>query len=179
MNIEVKLFSILARYLPPEADGRRVRLTVPEGTTVAQVLDQLGVPRQLAKLIVIDGVVHQKADMVLRAGNVLSVFPPIAGGKEAMITITFNAFSFLRPKLKSIGIDYSNARVEIPEGITVEELIEKIGLEQEEVEAVFVNGKVVLTDSILQNDDRVGLVPPGTPGPYRVLLGIFKPEKSG
>jgi len=96
-----------------------------------------------------------------------------------MITITFNAFSFLRPKLKSIGIDYSNARVEIPEGITVEELIEKIGLEQEEVEAVFVNGKVVLTDSILQNDDRVGLVPPGTPGPYRVLLGIFKPEKSG
>jgi len=82
MNIEVKLFSILARYLPPEADGRRVRLTVPEGTTVAQVLDQLGVPRQLAKLIVIDGVVHQKADMVLRAGNVLSVFPPIAGGRR-------------------------------------------------------------------------------------------------
>ena len=82
MDIEVKLFSVLARYLPPEADGRRVRLVVPEGTTVAEILDQLGVPRELTKLIVIDGVVHQKPDMVLRSGNVLGIFPPIAGGQE-------------------------------------------------------------------------------------------------
>ena len=80
MDIQVKLFATLKKYLPPEAKGRQVGLTVPEGATVIEVLDQLGVPRGLAKLIVIDGVVHQKPDMMLRAGNVLSVFPAIAGG---------------------------------------------------------------------------------------------------
>jgi len=80
MDIEVKLFSILAVYLPPEADGRRVGLTVPEGTTVAEILDQLGIPRKLAKLIVIDGIIHQRTDRVLTDGNVLSLFPAIAGG---------------------------------------------------------------------------------------------------
>ena len=95
-----------------------------------------------------------------------------------MIAIVFNAFSFLRPKLESKGIGYSQAKLEIPEGITVRELITELGLEREEVEAAFVNGKVVPMESILQNNDRVGLVPPGTPGPYRVILGMVKQRDS-
>ena len=95
-----------------------------------------------------------------------------------MMIIVFNAFSFLRPKLESKGIDYSNAKLEIPEGITVTDLIIELGLEQEDVEAAFVNGKVAPMDSILQNNDRVGLVPPGTPGPYRVILGMVKQGSS-
>ncbi len=79
MNIEVHLFASLIKYLPPEAEGRRVNLAVSAGTTVAEVLDQLGIPQEFTKLIMIDGV-HQKPDMVLQAGNVLSVFPPVAGG---------------------------------------------------------------------------------------------------
>ena len=31
-------------------------------------------------------------------------------------------------------------------------------------------------DTIIQDNDRVALIPPGTPGPYRVLLG-FKNKK--
>ncbi len=89
-----------------------------------------------------------------------------------MITITFNAFSFLRPKLENSGIDYSNASLEIPEGITVKEFIAELGLELEDVEAAFVNGKISPMDSVLQDGFRVGLVPPGTPGPHRALLGI-------
>ena len=94
-----------------------------------------------------------------------------------MIAITFNAFSFLQPKLKSKNIKYSNAKMELPEGITPEELIKKLGLRMEDVEAVFVNNKVVPVNSLLHNNDRVAFVPPGTPGPYRVLLGMVKPKK--
>ena len=79
MDIEVRLFSLLSKYLPEGATGRSIRLTVPEGTTVSQVLDQLGVPLGLSKLIFINGV-HSKPDTVLGNGNVLGVFPPIAGG---------------------------------------------------------------------------------------------------
>ena len=58
---------------------RRVLLTVPEGTTVSRAMEQLDVPLGLTKLVFIDGV-HSKPHTVLREGNVLSVFPPIAGG---------------------------------------------------------------------------------------------------
>ena len=91
-----------------------------------------------------------------------------------MITITFNAFSFLQPKLAARHIGYSNARFEVPEGTTVEELIARCSLAEHEVEAVFLNGRVVPWDRELHDGDRVALVPPGTPGPYRVLLRIAK-----
>ena len=79
MNIEVQLFATLRDQLPPDADGRRAFLDVPGGTTVAEVLNQLGIRRASAKLLIVDGV-HTEATTVLQDGNVLSVFPPIAGG---------------------------------------------------------------------------------------------------
>jgi len=91
-----------------------------------------------------------------------------------MITITFNAFSFLRKKMGANRIDCSEARMEVPKGTTVEELIYRCGLSQQEVEAVFLNNGVVSWDRELHHNDRVALVPPGTPGPYRVLLGMAK-----
>lgn len=91
-----------------------------------------------------------------------------------MITITFNAFSFLQSKLKSKKINYSNAKMTLKDGITLKELVIKLGLQLEDVEAAFVNHRVVSMDSILHNNDRVALVPYGTPGPYRVLLNLVK-----
>ena len=79
MEIEIQLFATLTAYLPPGADGRRVSLTVAEGITVAEVLDQLGVPLALTKLIFVNSV-HGTPDTVLKAGTVLCVFPPLAGG---------------------------------------------------------------------------------------------------
>ncbi len=90
------------------------------------------------------------------------------------ITITFNAFSFLQKKLKEKNIEYSNVSLEISEGITAIDLIKELKLEKEDVEAVFINGKAAFFDDIIQDNDRVALVPPGTPGPYRVFLGFFK-----
>jgi len=94
-----------------------------------------------------------------------------------MPTISFNAFSFLQKKLKTQNRPYSNASVEIADGDTVADLIQFVGLGQNDVEAVFVNGLVQPIDTLLQEGDRVAMVPPGTPGPYRVLLGIRKRGK--
>ncbi|SLM32214.1 ThiamineS protein [Desulfamplus magnetovallimortis] len=91
-----------------------------------------------------------------------------------MITITFNAFSFLQKKLSRHNIPFSNVTLEIPQNTTVTQLISRLKLLREDVEGVFVNGSVVPFDTVIQDGDRVGFVPPGTPGPYRVLLGIVK-----
>ena len=94
-----------------------------------------------------------------------------------MPTITFNAFSFLQKKLKKRDIEYSNVAMKLGSGTTVSDLILTVKLKSEDVEAVFVNGKVAPFNTIICDNDRVALIPPGTPGPYRVLLG-FKNNKN-
>lgn len=94
-----------------------------------------------------------------------------------MSSITFNAFSFLQKKLQAKNLEYVNATVSIGENTTARNLILQMQLSEEEVEVVFINGRVGPLDTLLQDQDRVAFVPHGTPGPYRVLLG-FKNTKN-
>ena len=94
-----------------------------------------------------------------------------------MPVITFNAFSFLQKKLKEKGIPSSNVSLHIEPKTSAEDLIRQVSLSPEEVEAVFINGKVSMFDTILKDNDRVALIPPGTPGPYRVLLGFVNKKR--
>lgn len=88
--------------------------------------------------------------------------------------IILNAFSFLRVKLTEKGFPYLNASLEIKDEMRVVDVIDFIGLAQNEVEAVFVNHLVVSKETKLQDGDRIALVPPGTPGSYRLMLGMKK-----
>jgi len=88
--------------------------------------------------------------------------------------ITFNAFSFARSRLKEQGIACVNVEREIDEGMSAQDFIDMLGLEKRYVEAVFINGTVLPKSTILHEGDRVALLPPGTPGSYRLILGIKK-----
>lgn len=95
-----------------------------------------------------------------------------------MPTITFNAFSFLQKKLQQKNLPYANVSLSIPDGTTAEMLVHQMHLAPEDVEVVFVNGRVQPFSTVLKDQDRVAFVPQGTPGPYRVLLG-FKNKRHG
>lgn len=59
------------------------------------------------------------------------------------------------------------------------DLLAKLDIPVEQVEGIFVNGKVSLPPvAVVNPGDRVALAPPGIPGPYRVLLG-FKRKLPG
>ena len=79
MKVEVELFATLAAYLPAGATGDSVTLEMPDGTTVADVIRSLQIPIRLERLTVVNGrdapSEHRLAD-----GDVLSLFPPLAGG---------------------------------------------------------------------------------------------------
>lgn len=79
MNIQIKLFASLAKFLPEGAMGKQAPLSVPEKITIRGVMEQLDIPTKIAKLIMVNGV-HRRLDYVLQEGDLLSVFPPIAGG---------------------------------------------------------------------------------------------------
>ena len=84
MRITLKLFASLAAYLPPDArPSHRLELDVPPGTTVMDVARRQGLPEALCAIVLVDGVWvarPERAQRALREGEVLSIWPPVAGG---------------------------------------------------------------------------------------------------
>ena len=92
--------------------------------------------------------------------------------EEAMATIKFSAFSFLKQQLNDKGIDCSTSPLQITEGITLYQLLEQVGLRDEEVEAIFVNHRIMSKDTKLKEGDKIALVPPGgIPGHVAAYVG--------
>jgi molybdopterin converting factor small subunit len=79
MNVTVKLFATLRDYLPEDSDNGACRLSLSEGETVKDVLRRLRVPEDI-KLVLLLNSRHTDYETELAEGDVLSVFPPIAGG---------------------------------------------------------------------------------------------------
>lgn len=80
MKVAVHLTATLRAYLPPGTRGDSVVLDVPDGTTVDQVVHSLRIPSELERLTVVNGL-DATPDQGLVEGDVLSVFPPLAGGR--------------------------------------------------------------------------------------------------
>lgn len=84
MTITLKLFASLAAYLPAAARaGHTIALDVGQGTTVREVITRQGLPEALCAIVLIDG--HwiarpDRATRTLAEGEVLAIWPPIAGG---------------------------------------------------------------------------------------------------
>jgi sulfur carrier protein len=79
MEIEVKLFATLRDYLPKGSDRFSCKLEVDESARVQDILSRLKIPEEMPKILLVNGV-HGKKDQILKDGDVLSVFPPVAGG---------------------------------------------------------------------------------------------------
>jgi molybdopterin converting factor small subunit len=79
MEIEVKLFANFRDHLPQGSDRFSCKMAVNSPARVSDVLRKLGVPVKHPKIILINGV-HGKEHDPLKDGDVLSVFPPVAGG---------------------------------------------------------------------------------------------------
>lgn len=60
------------------------------------------------------------------------------------------------------------------EGITARQIALDLELPIEDIEGVFCNHVVHGLDHLIMPGDRVAFVPPGTPGPHRFLLGLYR-----
>jgi len=79
MTVRVKLHAILRKFLPPAAVDNTAVLELAEGATVADAIAKLGIPAKHASMLV-SGDDYLKPETVLRDGQEINVFPPIAGG---------------------------------------------------------------------------------------------------
>jgi molybdopterin converting factor small subunit len=80
MKIQLNLFASLTRFLPGPKDGGFSNVVeIEEGTTIEAFLDRLKIPREQPRIIFLNGI-HAEESTVLKEGDRLGVFPPLAGG---------------------------------------------------------------------------------------------------
>jgi len=75
IKINLKLFVTLSRYLPDNSEG----LEILEGTTVEKLISDIGIPKELVKLIFINGK-KQNMSYQLKNNDRLGLFPSVGGG---------------------------------------------------------------------------------------------------
>jgi sulfur carrier protein ThiS len=79
MDIKIRLYHGLNKYLPPGKDAYTRELEVSQGATVEQVLTDLGVPKDDAMVLLVGGR-PVTWDHVLGQGDVLTALRPAGGG---------------------------------------------------------------------------------------------------
>ena len=84
MRITFKLFAQLQDYLPAEARKTNACIVeIEEATSVAQVIERFKLPPKLVHLVLLEGAFMPPAERsgrVLRDGETLAIWPPVAGG---------------------------------------------------------------------------------------------------
>jgi hypothetical protein len=79
MEVHVELFANLADYRPPGARAGPVRIELPAGATLEDLLCRLRIPDDVPRLLLVNG--RDAAPTVrLAAGDVVNVLPPLVGG---------------------------------------------------------------------------------------------------
>lgn len=79
MQVELRLYASLGRYLPENREGNSCIMEIDPGTTVQGLLHKLNIPPEAPKVIFLNGI-HARGDEVLKEGDRLGAFPPVAGG---------------------------------------------------------------------------------------------------
>ena len=73
--IQLKLFASLQPFMPPTGENYYIE----PGISIRNLLEQMNIPQEKAKLIFIDGI---KANLssTLSGGERVGIFPPVGGG---------------------------------------------------------------------------------------------------
>lgn len=79
MRIQVCLYASLASHLPEALLGEGAPVDAAPGATVGDALQMLGIEPDSPKILFVNGI-HAKPDHILKEGDRLAAFPPIAGG---------------------------------------------------------------------------------------------------
>lgn len=80
MKVEINFFASLARYMLDKTGSQASRvLEVGEGSTIIDILTRMGVPLEKVKILFLNGI-HATGEEVLKEGDRVGVFPPVAGG---------------------------------------------------------------------------------------------------
>ena len=83
MNITVKLYASLMPYMPETDQRHAFDIEIDPSDTPYQVIDSLNIPRELAHLVIVNGLFvcgNDRDQAQFKEGDVLAMWPEVAGG---------------------------------------------------------------------------------------------------
>jgi sulfur carrier protein ThiS len=84
LKVTLKLFATLGDYLPPGARSNEATLEFDGAApTVGELIERHALPSKLVHLVLVNGAFvtpEARAAHTLKDGDVLAIWPPIAGG---------------------------------------------------------------------------------------------------
>jgi molybdopterin converting factor small subunit len=76
ISVTVKLFADFRKYGPDKAI-----ITLQKGSRIQDIIDKYQIPKTNSKrIILVNGLPHKKETYEVKNGDVIAIFPPIAGG---------------------------------------------------------------------------------------------------
>ena len=82
MKIYLELYASLMHLLPPGKSRFRREIKVADNAVVQEVIDAYHIPLEQAHIVLVNGkfVCDERDKHTLKEGDVLSIWPPVAGG---------------------------------------------------------------------------------------------------
>ena len=83
MQISIEFYASLMKYLPPGNSRFRREVRVDDGLLLSGLIEQFHIPPQMAHIVLVNGRfvdAEVRGEHVLVEGDVVSIWPPVAGG---------------------------------------------------------------------------------------------------
>ena len=82
MKMYLELYASLMHLLPPGASRHKREIKIAEGTSVQDIIDEYNIPLEMAHIVLVNGkfVCEQRSEHILEEQDILSIWPPVAGG---------------------------------------------------------------------------------------------------
>ncbi|RPJ34311.1 MAG: MoaD/ThiS family protein [Deltaproteobacteria bacterium] len=79
MRVELRLYASLQKFLPGDSADNTRWVEMEEGATIRSLFEKFQIPLDAPKIIFLNGI-HARRDEVLKDGDRVGAFPPVAGG---------------------------------------------------------------------------------------------------
>jgi len=83
MQINIEFYASLMQYLPPGKSRHRREIRVDDGLPLGALIEQFHIPARMAHIVLVNGrfvEAEQRDERRLAEGDVVSIWPPVAGG---------------------------------------------------------------------------------------------------
>ncbi len=83
MKINLELYASLMELLPPGQSRHRREIEIKDDATVNEVIAQVGIPNDQAHIVLVNGRFvcgSERDERRFEPGDVLAIWPPVAGG---------------------------------------------------------------------------------------------------
>jgi len=83
MLINIEFYASLMKYLPPGKSRFKREIKVDDELRLSKLIEQFHIPPQMAHIVLVNGrfvEAEQRAERVLVENDVVSIWPPVAGG---------------------------------------------------------------------------------------------------